>query len=130
MQLQQMLGQGPTRQVMTVRGGVADPIDRYAGGNTGMVGAESRIELDGGKIEVAIRYVDRISIVDVYEQPGHLLIHAYCWRCTRMLTIRSQAKQIRWLRGERRLDIEQFRCTHPGCGLHVRVVDNVAKDAS
>jgi hypothetical protein len=78
-----------------------------------------------------IRYRDRITTADVYEMGDELFVHMYCPRCANGLRITSKMKSIRFFKNDRNggdIDIEEFRCTWPDCGLHVVVRGNHMTD--
>lgn len=82
--------------------------------------------LDHGKIEVPIRWRDRMMFVDVYEMGDHLMIHLLCPKCLQGLRVLSQKKRIRFLRAERRLSIERIGCSRPECDWSAVTRDNIA----
>jgi hypothetical protein len=95
--------------------------------NTGM-----SFEYNLGKSAVAhpqVRFGDRISESDLYAQGDELMVHFYCPRCENANSISSKKKRISWSGGER-LSIAAFRCTWPGCGLALRIDDNIATEVS
>ena len=118
---------GPDEELFPLRD---DPNEVVAQHGTMKTGISQTIALDRNKIEVPIRYRDRLTVADMYELPEHLMLHLFCPRCMQALQLTSERKRIRWLRAQRRIDIEAFRCTYPGCGLHVEVVDSIAKDVA
>jgi hypothetical protein len=78
-----------------------------------------------------IRYRDRITTADIYGMGDELFLHMYCPRCANALRITNKMKTITFTRNDRNggdIDIEEFRCTWDGCGLHVVVRRNQMTD--
>lgn len=119
-------------ELFTIRQDVADPLAQHAGIETGLVGNEYEMRMDGGKTEVAIRWRDRLTVADVYEMDDHIMLHMYCPNCTQCLSIQSQKKRIRFNRSERRIDMgserEPLRCSYQDCDWRAYIEDNVAKE--
>lgn len=83
-------------------------------------------QLDAGKIEVPIRYRDRITVADVYVIDEYLSVQLYCPKCENCLTVDSRKKRIRFDRSEKRISIEKMVCTYPACDWRVVVENSVA----
>ncbi|MHC4175869.1 MAG: hypothetical protein ACYSWU_00070 [Planctomycetota bacterium] len=105
-----------------IKGDVPDPA------GSGARGVSAEVDLTKTAIgHPRIRYGDRITTPDVYAADGELFLHLYCPRCSNALRITDKMKAIRFQRNDRtggEIDIEEFRCTWDGCGLHVRVERN------
>lgn len=118
-----------TEELFTIRQDVMDPLAKHAGMETGLQGCEIEVRLDGAKIEVPVRWRDRMTVVDVYEVDDHLMIHLYCPQCTQCLRIESRKKSIRFDRGSNRLEVDKISCSYPQCDWSVTIKDNFAQDA-
>lgn len=83
--------------------------------------------LDGGKIEVPIRFRDRVTVADVYIIDDYLTAQLYCPKCENCLTVDSRKKRIRFDRSEKRIDIERMSCTYAACDWRVVVENSIAR---
>ena len=97
-------------------------------GDPQLPGVGLQFDLSQNKIEVPVRYRDRLTWLDVYRMGDYILVHLYCPRCEQCLKVENEQKRMRLNLGERRIDIGAFKCTHPGCGWSVEIVGNVATD--
>ena len=114
-------------ELYEIRGNVADPT-----GQSELAGTEAGVDLTKNAIgHPKFRWRDRVSEVDVYAADGQLMLHFYCPQCSQALRVTSEQKEIRFSpSGDGgRISIAAFRCTWAQCGLKIRIVDNVAKDA-
>lgn len=112
-----------------IRGDFSDPT------GTGKKGVAAGLNLETssiGRPKVVYRgAVDtRLTEPDVYLAEDGYTVLLFCPRCGNTLRITSQHKRIDYTRGYDggRISIEDFRCTWDGCGLHVRIKDNVMVD--
>ena len=116
-------------ELYEIRGDVRDP-----SGQSDLRGVETGIDFTKNAIaHPEFRWRDRISVTDVYANGGTLMIHIYCPQCSGSLMIRSEKKEVRFENGGEhggRLSVSEFRCVYQGCGLHIRIEDNVAKELS
>lgn len=79
----------------------------------------------GAAAHPQVRFGDRIIETDVYVMGETLMLHMYCPRCENANRISSEKKRVSWNGGER-LSVAGFLCTWPGCGLAIRIDDNIA----
>ena len=116
-------------ETFEIRGDVRDP-----SGKTDLSGAQMGVDFTKNALaHPKFRWRDRISETDVYAAGDGLMLHFYCPKCTGALSVTSERKEIRFEAGGPhggRLSISEFRCTYKGCGLHIRIEDNVAKEIS
>jgi hypothetical protein len=119
-----------TEELYTIREDVMDPLQRYGGIQTDLQGTELELRLDHGKIEVPIRWRDRVSVADVFldEGTGSVLVHMYCPACTQGLRVESHKKRIRFDRSQKRISIEKIACSYPDCDWRAVIEDNVARN--
>ena len=112
-----------TEEIFTIKDDVVDP-----GGQSNLRGKSYEVRMDHGKIEVHVRWRNRMLTVDVYELHDHLMVVLYCPKCEQGLKIDSKKKHIRFCRGDRRIDVGRIKCSHPGCDWTAVVEGNIAKD--
>lgn len=112
-----------TEELFSIKDDVVDP-----SGQSDLRGRSIEQRLDHGKIECHVRWRDRLLTVDVYEQYDRLMLHLFCPKCEGALRILSTHKRIRFCRGDRRVDVEAFKCTYPGCDWRVMIEGNLAKN--
>ena len=118
-----MLHNANTEEVFSIKDDVVDPT-----GQSNLRGKSYEVRMDHGKLEVHVRWRDRILTVDVYKLDDHLMVHLFCPKCENALRVLSKNKRIRFCEGDRRIDIERMACTYPQCGWTVVIEGNRAKD--
>ncbi|MDX1421541.1 MAG: hypothetical protein R3322_00285 [Kiloniellales bacterium] len=107
----------------TIRDDVAHPSDSE------LRGTEGKHDLTrNARLHPRIRYRDRVSEADLYDQAGRLLMHFFCPKCGQPLKVETPQKNLRVREGK--ISMDSFRCSWDGCGLHARVVDNLMVDVT
>jgi hypothetical protein len=99
---------------------------------TGLQGVSASYNLNANALaHPRFAYGDRIATTDIHVAGDELMVVMYCPRCAGGLRVTNKRKEIRFEAGGPhggRLSIGPFQCTYPGCGLSIRVDDNVAHD--
>jgi len=117
-------------ELFRIREDVADPT------GSGQRGVSFEYQLGATAIaHPSIRWRDRLTTADVYEQGDHLMVHLFCPQCGQNLAIHSNKKRVRLNRAENRIDIGERRnpdaalhCSWDECDWRAVVEDNIAKD--
>jgi hypothetical protein len=113
-------------EVYEIKNDVKDPTGQSDARGTQMTMDMTRNALAHPKF----RWQNKISECDLYKAGDRLLLSFFCPKCGNHNQLRSEKKELRWEPGVGggRLSLERFRCTWPGCGLHIEVNNNIAKE--